>query len=488
MEREGETRAGAPARGLRGWVKAGRAAAGEDCYQMGEMSRMDRRMQANMAEATRLTRQGRLAEATALIQRTLGGAPAPDVARERPGSRDEPIEAAFRVVDTPAAPAETPTWDAARPRGDAAPVGAAHPASAVRRRPGAGRLAGAAALIGRTLGSAPTVTVGPDIVGGLPRPPVIAPAGAGWRGPRPAPAPAAVPAGGRFVEGSYTNPAGTRAYKLYIPSGYAGQAAPLIVMLHGCTQSPADFAAGTGMNLLAEGATFLVAYPEQAASANGSKCWNWFKAADQQRGRGEPSLIAGITRQIMAEYQVDPSRVYVAGLSAGGAMAVIMGTTYPDLYAAVGVHSGLPYGAARDLPSALQAMQRGPAGPAGPTAASASTRLMPTIVFHGDRDTTVNKVNGDRVLAGWAAAGDGWEGPGGSARQVTVRRGQAPGGHAYTCSVYHDADGRALMEQWLIHGAGHAWSGGSPDGSFTDPKGPDASAEMARFFREHPRG
>ena len=300
---------------------------------------------------------------------------------------------------------------------------------------------------------------------------------------------------GRFTAGSYTDPAGTRAYKLYVPSRYTGQAVPLVVMLHGCTQTPDDFAAGTRMNRLAEGATFLVVYPAQAGSANRSKCWNWFQPADQQRGRGEPSIIAGITRQVMARYQVDAQRVYVAGLSAGGAMAMIMGVTYPDLYAAIGVHSGLAYGAAHDLTSAIAAMQHGGPDPLRRgnrfwEAGGVFARIVPTIVFHGDRDTIVNPRNGDQVLAQWTAAmtAGGRSTTSGTDQRITVSRGQVPGGRAYTRAVYHDLRGQAVLEQWLIHGAGHGWSGGSPGGSYTDPKGPDASREMLRFFHDHPQG
>ncbi len=262
-------------------------------------------------------------------------------------------------------------------------------------------------------------------------------------------------------------------------------------MLHGCTQSPDDFATGTHMNTLAETHTFLIAYPEQAQNANMSKCWNWFKAADQQRGRGEPSLIAGITRQIVEEHSIDADRVYVTGMSAGGAMAAIMGTTYPDLYAAVGVHSGLAPGAAQDLSSAFTAMRNG--GPAAarhdsPTQRTTgkSTRIVPIIVFHGDRDTTVHPRNGDHLLAHYQAA-NGSDVTGASAPRVTTREGRVTGGYTYTCATHHDTDGRAVSEQWTVHGLGHAWSGGSVPGSYTDPKGPDASAEMMRFFDQHPR-
>jgi poly(hydroxyalkanoate) depolymerase family esterase len=243
-------------------------------------------------------------------------------------------------------------------------------------------------------------------------------------------------------------------------------------MLHGCTQSPEDFAAGTRMNFLAEEQNCVVVYPEQPSGANQSKCWNWFRIGDQQRGGGEPSLIAGITRQIMRDHKIDPKRVYVAGLSAGGAAAAIMATTYPDLYAAAGIHSGLACGAARDLPSAFVVMRQG--GGAGASAGGASP--VPTIVFHGDRDTTVHPNNGDRILEQSVKATN---------PTTKVLRGQVPHGHAYTRTTLADAGGRAVCEHWNIHGAGHAWSGGSPAGSYTDPRGPDATREMLRFFREH---
>ena len=297
---------------------------------------------------------------------------------------------------------------------------------------------------------------------------------------KPVPAAAPPPTGSRWLAGSYSNTAGTRAYKVYVPSRYCGKAVPLVVMLHGCTQNPDDFAAGTGMNVLAEAGEFLVVYPAQAIPANNSRCWNWFQAAHQQRERGKPSLIAGITRQVMAEYQIDASRVYVAGMSAGGAMAAIMGATYPDLYAAVGVHSGLAPGSAHDLPSALQAMQRG-----GQAKWAGAGRAIPLILFQGDADTIVHPCNAKDLVRQWTAA----VGPGtaaGTAPAVMVRQGQAASGRTYTCASYHDGGGQTVVEQWTIHGAGHAWSGGSPGGSYTDSDGPDASREFVRFFLEHP--
>jgi poly(hydroxyalkanoate) depolymerase family esterase len=235
------------------------------------------------------------------------------------------------------------------------------------------------------------------------------------------------------------------------------------------------------MNVIAEEETCLVVYPAQPSNANPARCWNWFRPDDQRRDRGEPSLIAGITRQVMHDYSVDPRRVYVGGLSAGAAAAAVMGATYPDLYAAIAVHSGLACGAADDLISAFAAMRHGGLGSLsefGETSAVLEDGpAVPTIVFHGDRDTIVHPRNADHVISR-SVRTTSW--------QKKVRRGQVPGGHAYTCTIHTDANGQAIVEQWCIHGAGHAWSGGSPAGSYTDPRGPDAAKEMLRFFRDHP--
>jgi poly(hydroxyalkanoate) depolymerase family esterase len=278
-------------------------------------------------------------------------------------------------------------------------------------------------------------------------------------------------AGSTFEERSFANDAGSLKYKLFVPSGYTGKALPLVVMLHGCTQSPDDFAAGTGMNSLAEARGFLVAYPAQARTANLGKCWNWFNVANQTRDQGETSIIAGITSQIMDDFAVQPGRIYVAGLSAGGATAAIMGTLYPELYAAVGVHSGLACGAASDMTSALTAMRQGGVLPSAES--DESRRVIPTIVFHGDKDTTVNAVNGDQVIA---------QAKGAAELRTTVIEGEAASGMGYTRTIQSDDSGRPILEEWMLHGAGHAWSGGNTAGSYTDPRGPNASAEMIRFF------
>ncbi|RZI84108.1 MAG: PHB depolymerase family esterase [Rubrivivax sp.] len=302
----------------------------------------------------------------------------------------------------------------------------------------------------------------------------------------------ATPHADAFISGRHIGHHGARGYKLYVPPAFqAGQALPLVVMLHGCTQNPDDFALGTGMNEAARAQGFFVLYPEQDQHANAQRCWNWFKHNHQQRGKGEPALLAGMTREVMAQYGIDPKRVYVAGLSAGGAMAAILGDAYPELFAAVGVHSGLATGSATDVSSAFAAMkggadgmpmdtglsnlpglQKGPARRAKRPARPASG--VPTIVFHGDRDTTVHPVNGEQVLAACVVPEP----------QARRERSRSRNGRDYTRHWHRDTNGRVMAEHWVVHGAGHAWSGGHPQGTYTDAKGPDATQEMLRFFFE----
>jgi len=407
----------------------------------------------NMMDATRLTRQGRLKEAMAVLRGARSGTDWSTAARNSGHDADtqEANSGASTFIDMMRPSTETgSSWTAPSFSGGF---------------PAAERYA-----IKRS--SLPTSNAVLDRLRKLG--PANGLEGLLSRGVRPAPS--LPPEGARFEEHSFANMAGSRTYKLYVPSHYNGEALPLVVMLHGCTQSPDDFAAGTRMNELAEEHTFLVAYPEQSQSANASKCWNWFNGTDQRRDHGEPSLIAGITRQIMREFPVEPGRVYVAGLSAGGAAAAIMGTTYPDLYAGIGVHSGLACGAARDMPSAFAAMRQGGAPSTGVTRRQGES-IVPTIVFHGDGDKTVNSVNGDQIIEQSKATTN---------LRTAISHGKAPGGISYSRTIQTDDTGRFILEQWVLHGAGHAWSGGSIAGSYTEPRGPDASREMLRFFLQRP--
>ena len=403
---------------------------------------MNDRLRTGMREASRLTRVGRLVDATAVLQRVLQSGRDRDYV-----AGNGPVPSTIDLV-----PEAVEVIDAERNRQQSAVR--AHLPEVLR------------GFLNRI---APT-RFEPS-PGGLAEPSAADPS---------------VPEGGQFLSKSYSNQAGNRTYKLYVPSQYRGQPLPFIVMLHGCTQSPEDFAAGTRMNLRAEEHNCFVVYPEQAASANISKCWNWFRPGDQIRGQGEPALIAGLTRQVMTDYSVDEERVYAAGLSAGGAAAAVLAVAYPDLYAAIGVHSGLACGAASDVPSAFAAMRQ--SGPAARRRSGGKlsgrggySRIVPAIVFHGDQDTTVHPNNGDQVIAQLKEALT-------TDARVTVEDGRIPGGRTYTRTVHRDAADHSIFEQWVIHGAGHAWSGGSLAGSYTDPQGPDATREMLRFFLEHPFG
>jgi poly(hydroxyalkanoate) depolymerase family esterase len=386
--------------------------------------------QTAMAEATRLTTEGRLDEAMALLRGAMSGTSAAPASETDAEPWLAPPKARQFIDMVPPSPATGGCWTS--PLHAAADNGFVP--DGVRIFPG---------LHPRTQPAAGRAT--------------------------------ALPTGARFEEQAFANEAGSRHYKLYIPSSFTGQPVPLVMMLHGCTQSPDDFAAGTRMNLLAEEFGFLVAYPAQPKSSNPSKCWNWFRPGDQRRGQGEPALIAGIAQQIAKDYPIVHSQIYVAGLSAGGAAAAIMGAVYPDLFAAVGMHSGLACGAASDIPSAFSAMRQGDSR-ANSHRQTGSLRPVPTIVFHGDRDTTVSPVNGDQVIAQAKAGAD---------LTRTVDSGQSLGGIKYTCVREKDQGGRTVLEHWTLHGCGHAWSGGSAEGSYTEPRGPDASREMIRFFLRH---
>ena len=378
-----------------------------------------------MTRATALTRAGKLHEATALIQSLLTGADAP-VAKTTSAS-DDAIEGSFSRLDDPAATLTNPFASTAPRR--------------ARKRLGA--------------------TLRDLAAKGMPQ-----------MQSRSATAPD-MPQTAQFLSLTHASAQGSRDYRLYIPANLPAGQVPLIVMMHGCTQSPEDFASGTGMNHLAEELGFIIAWPAQTNGANMQKCWNWYRPEDQTRDRGEPGLIAGIVADILTSHDVDPARIYIAGLSAGGAIAAIMGAAYPDVFAAVGVHSGLPVGAARDLPSALSAMRSGAEG-------SALPRAIPTIVFHGLADSTVHPSNGDAVIA---------QSLGHTPKSRPSRvNGTSDGGRSYRLTRHVLPDGTTTAEHWEIAGTGHAWAGGHASGSYTDPDGPNASREMVRFFLQHRQG
>ena len=269
--------------------------------------------------------------------------------------------------------------------------------------------------------------------------------------------------GAQFLSRVFSCKAGSRSYRLYIPNHKPCSQRPLLIMLHGCKQNPVDFAVGTRMNTFAETHGMLVAYPAQTKSANPSACWNWFDPGHQYAGMGEPAIIAGLTAELVKSHDLDRKKVFVAGLSAGGAMAVVMGETYPELFSAVGVHSGLPYKSASDVVSAFAAMR-------GDLQTLRRSGSMRTIVLHGDADTTVVPLNAREIINGRIFS-----------REHT-QQGISDAGRRYTRQVYEDQNGLTVAEHWLVQGAGHAWAGGNPQGSFTDEAGPDASKEMVRFF------
>ena len=296
---------------------------------------------------------------------------------------------------------------------------------------------------------------------------------------------------------NYNGPAGSRPYFVYTPENYrVGTAIPLIVMLHGCTQTALDFAIGTRMNQLAEQYHFIVAYPQQASLYNSALCWNWFEPANQIRGSGEPAILAGIVQEIESQtnrWTIDQRRIYVTGISAGGAMAVILGATYPDIFAAIGVHSGAEYGAITSpLSGGGVFLQGGPdpiqQGKEAFAAMGSFARVVPTIVFHGTNDVVAAPINGKQAVQQWMetdslASHGSYQADFNSPSSTSS--GQVQGGHSYTTYTWDDNNGNEVQEYWLIDGMGHAWSGGSPY-NFTDLKGPDASLAMYTFFKNHP--
>lgn len=281
-----------------------------------------------------------------------------------------------------------------------------------------------------------------------------------------------IPGDAKYLTRRHRSAAGSRGYKLFIPASQPKRPTGLILMLHGCKQTPDDFAIGTHMNALAEKHGMALAYPEQTRRHNAISCWNWFKPGNQMRGMGEPAILAALTRKLMREFGLDRERVFVAGLSAGGAMATILADVYPDVFSAAGVHSGLARGAAHDLVSAMTAMRSGSKANGFAPVIATRSHAVRWIIFQGENDSTIHPSNAAQIVTS-AVDGD-------TALSKIVRR--TVRGRAYSRSEYRGSDGMIQIELWMIEGAGHAWSGGRAAGSFTDTKGPDASAHMVRFF------
>ncbi|GKT24938.1 PHB depolymerase family esterase [Acidovorax sp. SUPP3334] len=396
-------------------------------------------------EVTPLMRTGQLADATRAIQQALAG-------RSPSGAPTPASTAAASAAGAWRARFERPTGQASA---WSSPIGTSDVEDAV--------------IVARA--------VQPEAAGSAASP-AVSPSGRGAQAP------------GSFTRVAYSGAAGAPQdhYYLSVPPGAAaGTPMPLVLMLHGCTQNPQDFATGTGMNAAAAPANALVLYPAQAQGANAHGCWNWFRPQDQQRGHGEPATLVAMVRDAMARHPVDERRVYVAGLSAGGAMAALLAREYPDVFAAVGVHSGLQAGAAHNVMGALSAMKSGAKNAAGsaPSGRPGSTQPTPLIVFHGDADETVHARNGEQLLAAALRSTPG--------ARPEVESGRSSTGQPYTRTVYRggsgstSASGAVVAEHWVLHGAGHAWAGGNARGSYTDPRGVNATEQMLRFFMEHPR-
>jgi poly(hydroxyalkanoate) depolymerase family esterase len=407
-----------------------------------------------MRRAVRSTRALNVAEATRVIQDALAGRPASDT-RTSTHPEITPPPTVQRSTPFPVDPDAEIIEPSAKPEAE-------EPAQEVGDRTASRRLRKSLGETVRILreGRLASGVLGSLHTAGLP--------GTAKQVPEPI-----LPDGAQFLARSFTCPAGSRSYRLYIPASAPDRPRGLVIMLHGCKQDPEDFAAGTGMNAVAETHGLVVAYPRQSGANNASSCWNWFRPADQRRDGGEPSIIAGITKEIMSEFNLDRSRTFVAGLSAGGAMAAVMAETYPDLYSAAGIHSGLAYGSANDVMSAFSAM-RGDGALASSPKRRANGHRLRVIVFQGSADLTVHPSNADRIVA--AAT------PSGAGCAVRKESGRSASGRAYTRTIVTDPAGGPAVEYWLVDGGGHAWSGGHPCGTYTDPHGPDASSQMVRFF------
>ena len=446
-----------------------------------------------MLKATRLTGKGSLVDATRLIQRALASlgsgtpsAPAGPATPDRPPGSDQhdsdPIHRTGDVTDVGVKPAGQGRTTSTTPLASAPAEPATNDAAVspdVARPPLSARTVSRSAMPEKAFGEphSPNFVLSPS--------PERSPSAQPSAFMPPAPA-APVHRPGAFTESTLQFKGEQYAYRLYVPASPVASSAadgsatfgplPLVVLLHGCRQNALDFSRGTGMNALADEHQIVVLYPEQLSKANSGGCWNWFEPSHQTRS-GEPGMIAALTRKTIAasqgDVQIDPDRVYIAGLSAGGAMSAVVAELYPDIFAAVGVHSGLPAGAAQSMIGAFGAMRRG-----GPVQTATA---MPTIIFHGTADKTVHPDNGEHASdAAQAALGNS-----GLALVKNEHIMRAKDQRPAKRTAYRDDKGKPYVEHWTVENGGHAWSGGLAAGSYTDPQGPSASRAMLAFFLQH---
>ena len=302
--------------------------------------------------------------------------------------------------------------------------------------------------------------------------------------------------GGSWVTATAKTSTGSLDYKVWVPADYRKtKPAPLVLMLHGCLQGPEDLAALSQMNSLADKETFLVVYPQQTAAANALRCWNWFDPKHQDRGAGEPSLIAAAINDVRASYRVREQQIYVVGISAGGAMAVLMAAAYPEIFAAVGVIAAPEYKAASTVQGGLAAMKNGGPDPtqqglaayqAMQKSGARKKKRIPLMDIQGTKDPYVNPINSDQLVAQWVQTNDllddGKDNDSITKSPVTAE-GAVPNGYSYTKYSYRDRKGHVVVEKLVVNGLGHAWSGSTTANQFADAKGPDATMEIWRFFR-----
>ncbi|MEA2295526.1 MAG: hypothetical protein QOE86_3165 [Solirubrobacteraceae bacterium] len=295
---------------------------------------------------------------------------------------------------------------------------------------------------------------------------------------------------GSPFSGTFTTSSGSLTYQGYVPSTYKpGTAVPLVVALHGCTETADVFRQLTRWDELAQAKGFIVVFPQQSKDANSMSCWNFFQAAHMSRDAGEPAAIAGVTRWVQQHYTIDAHRTFVTGLSAGGAMSSVMAATYPDLYAAAGIGSGCEYAATATC-AGYKSADPLSAGQQAYKAMGRYARPMPVILFEGDQDTTVPPVNAQQLVQQWQytddLADDGAHNGSIPVQPTNVTQGSVPGGHSYTVTEYSDGQNKELLQSWLVHGMGHAWSGGCSCEPYADPAGPDETGAMYAFFMAHP--